>query len=331
MDTFEIVAPARLHFGLFAFGDPARRRFGGVGTMLDEPALRLRFTPAESWIFLGRHADRIGRFVEHALERSGIALDRRRAYQVETLSAPPDHVGLGSGTQLGLSAAYGALYGQGTAPCLLGDLMRTAGRGKRSSVGGYGFVHGGLIIEAGKLRDELPAPLIAHATLPLVWRVLLVTPKRTQGLHGGPETTAFEALPPVSQAVTDRLIAEATLEILPAVREADFARFSESVYRYGHRAGECFVAAQGGPYADARIADIVARLRSLGVAGVGQSSWGPTIFAWFVDEYAAQDFSAQHEGAAWLAECDLRVVRPAANGAMLNGRPIAERLCDGAE
>jgi predicted sugar kinase len=36
---------------------------------------------------------------------------------------------------------------------------------------------------------------------------------------------------------------------------------------------------QGGEYASAEIADLIADVRACGVRGVGQSSWGPTVFA----------------------------------------------------
>jgi predicted sugar kinase len=51
------------------------------------------------------------------------------------------------------------------------------------------------------------------------------------------------------------------------------------VYRFGHAAGQCFAAVQGGPYASDFAERLVNRIRRLGVEGVGQSSWGPTVFA----------------------------------------------------
>ena len=45
------------------------------------------------------------------------------------------------------------------------------------------------------------------------------------------------------------------------------------------RVGDYFAPAQGGRYASPAVAAVVARLRARGVRGVGQSSWGPTVFA----------------------------------------------------
>ena len=56
---------------------------------------------------------------------------------------------------------------------------------------------------------------------------------------------------------------------------------------YGYRAGECFALAQGGPFASPEIAKLVNAVRDLGYTGVGQSSWGPTVFVVTSDERSA--------------------------------------------
>ena len=38
----EMIAPSRLHFGLYGFGSPERRQFGGVGAMIDSPQTHLQ-------------------------------------------------------------------------------------------------------------------------------------------------------------------------------------------------------------------------------------------------------------------------------------------------
>jgi predicted sugar kinase len=87
-----------------------------------------------------------------------------------------------------------------------------------------------------------------------------------------------------------------TDEMVPALEVGDCARFGESVYRFGRLAGECFSAVQGGAFASPRIAELIERLRGRGITGVGQSSWGPTVFA--IVEDAAR---AEHV-ASWLED-----------------------------
>jgi predicted sugar kinase len=67
--------------------------------------------------------------------------------------------------------------------------------------------------------------------------------------------------------------------MLPALAEQDLTVFGEALHEFNARAGEWFAAAQGGRYATEEVAALVRWLRGQGVRGVGQSSWGPTVFA----------------------------------------------------
>jgi predicted sugar kinase len=96
-------------------------------------------------------------------------------------------------------------------------------------------------------------------------------------------------LPPVPRTVAGKLMREIVERLLPAAEAGDFQRFSESVYRYGHEAGLCFAERQGGAFASPRIEALVQAIRSLGTSGVGQSSWGPTVFALLESEESANE------------------------------------------
>ncbi len=131
------------------------------------------------------------------------------------------------------------------------------------------------------------APLDAHVELPGDWRFVLVSRQGERGLAGEAEQRAFCELPPVPVAVTRELHREVENAMLPAARAGAFEAFSRSLYRFGYLAGTCFANRQGGPFAGATVARLVATVRELGVEGVGQSSWGPTVFAVVEDEEAA--------------------------------------------
>jgi beta-ribofuranosylaminobenzene 5'-phosphate synthase len=288
----EVVAPSRLHFGLLSFGQPAGRQFGGAGAMIDAPALRLRISPgSERFAVAGPLAPRIRDVAERFARYH--ELTALPACHVEVIEAPPQHVGLGSGTQLAMAVAAGlATWRSGdwqASPDNLLELVAVAGRAARSGVGTYGFVLGGLIMESGKLASETLAPLEQRVDLAAEWRFVLVLPRHTPGLSGDEERQAFDQLPPVPPETTDRLRRELNDNLFPAARAKDFARFGESLYRYGHAAGECFAARQGGPFASPRLAALVETIRTLGIPGVGQSSWGPTIFAAVDSPSAAED------------------------------------------
>jgi beta-RFAP synthase len=159
------------------------------------------------------------------------------------------------------------------------DLARSTGRGLRSAVGTYGFRHGGLIVDAGKEAGETLGKLSIRVSLPDSWRFVLVCPRDEQGLSGSSEAVAFDRLPPVPDEITRRLWSITNEQTLPAAERGDCNAFGEAVYQFGRLAGECFSAVQGGPFASEEVELIVESIRKFGVRGVGQSSWGPTVFA----------------------------------------------------
>ncbi len=107
------------------------------------------------------------------------------------------------------------------------------------------------------------------------------------------------------------------LHLLPEAEAARFDKFSESLFRYGRLAGECFATKQGGPFASPRLAGLVETIRGLGVRGVGQSSWGPTLFALLPDEDAANDFVERFRHEPDTNDLDLLVTAPNNTGAQV--------------
>jgi beta-RFAP synthase len=167
-------------------------------------------------------------------------------------------------------------------------------RGQRSAVGTYGFASGGLIVEGGKEPSQAISPLLLRVDLPPEWRWVLVRPvDEMPGLAGETESQAFADMPPVPDEVAAALRAEAFERLAPAAKEGRFDDFSTSLFRFGHLAGSCFAARQAGAYASKRLAVLVELIRRLGVAGVGQSSWGPTLFALTRDEAEADRLAAE--------------------------------------
>jgi beta-ribofuranosylaminobenzene 5'-phosphate synthase len=268
-------APSRLHFGLFSFGNPGRQ-FGGVGVMVAQPALHLIIRPADAFTTSGPLADELFTCAQRCCDVWG--LPGLPSCRIELESAPPRHVGLGSGTQLACAVVTGLGAWYRRPPLSPEDLARATGRGRRSAVGTYGFVHGGLIVESGRLPDDVLSPLERRLAVPAAWRFVLVECDQQAGLAGLDEQQAFAQLPPVSDAVRLAMREEVERHMIPAVVAEDCQAFGDSVYRYGHRAGLSFAAVQGGPYNGPYVTGLVEEIRALGYMGVGQSSWGPTVF-----------------------------------------------------
>lgn len=267
--------PSRLHFGLLSLpaGDPTARRFGGVGLMVRDPGITVTARPAAAWTATGPLAERALTFAQRFAAASPEPLPPQ-ALTIE--SSAPEHAGLGTGTQLALAVA------RALDPCTDAvELARRVGRGERSALGIHGFAAGGLVIDGGKGPNTTVAPLLVRSPFPDEWRLVLALPSWARGLHGTAERQAFGRLQAAgfAPATTDALCRLVLLSLLPALAERDEPTFGESLHEFNARVGEAFAPAQGGTYAHPGLAELVSFVRGRGVPGVGQSSWGPTIFA----------------------------------------------------
>jgi beta-RFAP synthase len=124
---------------------------------------------------------------------------------------------------------------------------------------------------------------VSRLEFPSEWSILILIPDIEPGLHGGGEVRAFAELPAIPDRVTERLCRLVMLDLLPAVAERDLEAFGASLTELQIHVGRCFAPAQGGLFARSESEDIVAYLRSLGLHGVGQSSWGPALYAFSRD------------------------------------------------
>ncbi|MCE9551766.1 MAG: hypothetical protein K8T91_00080 [Planctomycetes bacterium] len=337
-----IAAPSRLHFGLLSLGEEGGRSFGGLGAMIDRPGLQLTLRASDRFEVEGPLAERAAEFARRLSKALGHSGDPPCRIHIE--SAPPEHVGLGTGTQLGLAvaAALYPLLSSEPAPVekiAVEQLAEWVGRGARSAIGTHGFGSGGLIFEQGKLPGESVSPLSARVELPEQWRFVLFWPKNPRGLSGDEERDAFRRLKAIP-AVTTRMLSEiATEEILPAATVGDIFAFGDALYRYGIAAGMCFAQYQHGAFASEIVAGLVDAIRNLGVLGVGQSSWGPTVYALTADEDRGAELVRQLKTDGKLNAAESMVVAPNNRGARVelklgrrekhygNGLPNARGQC----
>jgi beta-RFAP synthase len=287
--------------------------------MVSPPGFELRAAPAIADDVRGDPDwhDRLTRIVEHVRECSPVG-SQPPPVCWEIVRALPAHAGLGSATQLGLAVAQAlALFaGQPNVPIV--ELARRSGRGKRSAVGTHGFAHGGLLVEGGKLNGDEISPLVARVALPRQWRFVLIRPRDACGLFGADELHGFSCLPQMPTATTDRLCRLALLELIPSAVEVDFGRFGEALYEYGRLVGEYFLPVQGGVYSDPRMRELAPRLRARGIRGIGQSSWGPTLFALCQGADAARSLVADLSSDRSCTNCELTIAEPLNRGATVD-------------
>ncbi len=201
------------------------------------------------------------------------------AHAVNVLEVVPAHAGLGSGTQLALAVAAGIRRLHDLPLDIEGDAIHL-GRGARSGVGIGLFHRGGLVVDGGCGRKEVPAPIVSHIGFPERWRIIVVLDPARRGIHGADEAAAFGKLPPFPDDDAAQLCRLVIMKALPAVADHDIVNFGSAIKELQARLGDYFAAAQGGMrFTSPDVAAVLAALDREGAFGIGQSSWGPTGFA----------------------------------------------------
>jgi beta-RFAP synthase len=199
-------------------------------------------------------------------------------HTVKIFEVVPAHAGLGSGTQLALAVAAGLRRLHNVPLDLEGDARRL-GRGARSGIGIGLFSRGGLVVDGGRGDELKPAPIISHLPLPRHWRILVMLDPQRHGMHGADEGAAMAALPRMSAAEAAQLCRLILMKALPALAEQDLANFGAAIKELQFRLGDYFAPVQGGRFMSHDVATVLDVLDRAGAFGIGQSSWGPTGFA----------------------------------------------------
>jgi beta-RFAP synthase len=303
--------PARLHLGFLDPSGGSGRRFGSLGLPLREPETVVTLSRAGETVVTGPENDRAAAHLAALSRRLGIRAQHRMVIE----EAIPRHAGLGSGTQIALAVAA-ALRTLHNLPLDIEDDATLLARGNRSGIGIASFTEGGVIVDAGNDGNGRPPPVVARLPFPDEWRVVLILDRRQDGLHGEQEIEAFRALPPFPASGVGEICRHVLMGVMPALVEQDIAAFGAAVTAIQTLVGEHFAPAQGGVFTSKRVEALARRLAEAGAVGIGQSSWGPTGFAFAPSESAA---TAMVAAARQTAEdgTEIRVVQGRNSGAQI--------------
>jgi len=297
-------APARLHLGFLDPSGTLGRAFGSVGVTISGCSTQIEMEIGDVDRFVAdddvakQEIPRAERAI--ALLRASTGIER--PLHVALRRTLPPHAGFGSGTQLALAVgcAFAAVNDLSLSHL---DVAQRLSRGMRSGIGVGAFAYGGFLVDAGHSTSSsadsafvsgstlasLP-PIVVRLDFPDAWRIVLVLDERLHGLHGGQEGAAIAALPPFPAPAAAQLCHQLVMRVLPGVAERDFARFSEGVATLQEANGRYFAAAQGGGmFVSESVARVLLGARERFGAAVGQSSWGPTGFAFVPDASVAEE------------------------------------------
>ena len=285
MNSATIITSSRLHFGLFGWGPNAPRQFGGFGLMIQNPGYRIHAIVALSDEIQANPDDqktieRLLPVIRDQLNQNGYKLP---ALSINVENSIPTHHGLGSGTQRSFAIGRLAAAIAGWDNPTTSQIALLTNRFPRSGVGAYGFDQGGLIVDGGHPsglgRHQELAPLIHRIPWPEHWQVILVTPQEPEGVFGKKEMELFTQLPPPSLESMNQVARMIHSDFLSALANFDFLTAMASLEIVQKQVGQWFAPAQkdsvyGSPLRDS----IIKSMNSSGLRGVGQSSWGPTLF-----------------------------------------------------
>ena len=249
--------------------------------------------------------------LEHPALHSGLGLGTQLAAAVTTAASLATTLFSGSSQQLATTPSRWQPVAQAPASNYrnqIRELARLSGRGKRSAIGLHGFLYGGLVQDLGYQPDSgtcehipaaiesRPAPTRPIATrsvtFPSAWPVVLILATEGGDMHGAAEEsliTAAGATPNREQLA----MLELSESCMAAADRSDFDGFVDALERYMKIAASLFESVQAGRYRDKFIAQRVASASQAGLRGVGQSSWGPTVFG-FAIERASAERAADH-------------------------------------
>ena len=279
----QITAPARLHMGFIDMSGALGRHFGSIGVGLNEISTSIQLSFAANTEVSGAGAERALPCLQKLCARLGVPA----TLHLEIATAIPDHIGLGSGTQLALAIgmAISEFY---DLKLTVRDIACLSERGTRSGIGIGVFEQGGLVVDGGRGTLTNTPPLLSRLSLPEAWRFILVFDQRGQGLHGEQELAAFRALPAFPRRRAEQLSYLLLMQALPSVVEQDLPAFGAVISELQTAVGEHFAPVQGGVFTSPTVAQAMQWLANQGAVGIGQTSWGPTGFCLVDNQHQAE-------------------------------------------
>lgn len=275
-----VTTPARLHLGIIDTRGDLGRIYGSIGVAIDTPNVELEAIPSQGLEARGLEVERTLKIAQAFLSK----FPTSRCVEIHVSRTIPEHVGLGSGTQLSLAVgmAVASLYGLDVK---VRDIAMALGRGRVSGIGLNAFERGGFILDAGRksitetqaLQTDFPLAVI-RKKFPEEWRFVVAIPKVGRGLSGLGENEAFSNLPPSSPELVGKICRLIILKMLPSLMEKNVKEFGESLTTVQNLVGESFSQVQGGMFFSPLVGDCVQFMLTSGAYGAGQSSWGPTVY-----------------------------------------------------
>lgn len=264
-----VTSPSRIHFGIInPFRVIKERYYTCAGLAVEQPRTVVEASFNNDSNFTDPDVVDVLKRLENLFDIDISSIS------VRVLARPPRHVGLGSTTQIKLSIARAVLSLLNIDNICIEDLAKILGRGEVSGVGTYVHAYGGFVVDMGKSKLEDFPKLYIRLEFPKNWYIVIA-----RGEGRGPDEISEHEL--FALSCPKELIYEASFYLfnvlVPGIVERDFNLFCTGLERLQYTVGRMFEKAQGGTFSTYS-SEIINMMRKLGLRGVGQSSWGPTVY-----------------------------------------------------
>ena len=268
--------PARIHLGFLDLNHLAERNFGSIGLTISK--FKNIFEIKEHDKFEIESKDKtIKKKIEKIFKKFS-KIKKLKNCKIIVSQNIPQHVGLGSGTQISLSVGY-LISEFNNLNFSINEISQISERGLRSGIGIQSFKTGGFIVDSGKAKGSNSLPLtIFNKKWPKQWKIILVFDQKISGIFGKNEVQEFNKMKKEVLNIGNINCKTVLMKILPSIIEKDFANFSSGIQIIQDNMSKIFYRNKKNKFASKEIELIFNFLKKKKIFGFGQTSWGPTGF-----------------------------------------------------
>lgn len=269
----KLFSPARIHLGFLEMNQSLPRFFGSLGLTISKYGFEIEIKSSDKFKVVSPDSNLKKKVLSILLK-----FQKKMKIQfceIKVNKFIPQHIGLGSGTQLSLSVGY--------LVSLFFDLKMTIDeiavflkRGKRSGIGIQSFKRGGFAVDLGKKKKSTGTPLeLINLKWPDEWKIILIFQNKKEGVSGNSEIFEFKKvdLLPIKKNNCSELL----LKVIPGIMEKDFKTFCQGIQLIQENMSETFYGDKR-IFASKKIRQLSKNILKNKICGYGQTSWGPTSF-----------------------------------------------------
>jgi len=289
-----VKTPSRLHVTLIDLNGKYGRIDGGVGITTQNPSLVLEVNKgygdtqvmfSRTYLSKDTREDYKGKIFS-IVRKINEYLGMEESYHFNLKEIFPSHSGLGSGTQLSLAVAK-AILEMNDHDLPIPKIAEIVGRGGTSGIGVASFESGGFILDSGHMKSikkeflpssaskAAPPTVIARYDFPSDWKIIMAIPDVERRVFGDGEVNIFQKYCPIPLEEVQELTHLLFMKMMPSVIEEDLDSFGEAVNDIQGIGFKKIELKLQNPL----IHELIDNLRNAGAAGVGMSSFGPTVYA----------------------------------------------------